>query len=244
MPASLNVFRSYNSILNPGSNTVDIVFPYNPVLIPGPDLSNIGSVDTISFNLNNANSNVSEALSIAPRDIIYRIDNNPQSPLAGNQYLLDTSRFKVDLDVTLPLQGKIESLVFQDTLDFSFQDVDALQSITFIVNTQNGFPLNAGLQIYMVDEDGYVLDSLMTDESLLLKGAPIDGNGVAVGMSEVTTQIDYPTNKLNRLAFVKKLYIKAITSTSDVQNGSSVKFYSTYRLGVKLSAKAKLRIAL
>jgi hypothetical protein len=86
---------------------------------------------------------------------------------------------------------------------------------------------------------GYVLDSLLQDD-IILSSAIVGSNGRVTTATEKNTEIVYPEEKIQRLKKVRKIYVKATTST--YQNGAqNVKIYSDYRLDLKIAGRAKLK---
>jgi hypothetical protein len=202
----------------------------------------IGQSASTSLLLNSSNSNINNVLSNLPRFLIYKIEalSNPPPPATAMQnFIEDSSRFKVDVDISLPLEGRVNQLIFQDTIPFKFQDVDELQSLGLKVFLKNGFPIETKVQVYFADSLDNVLDSVLQD-NILLASALVGSNGRVTTSTEKTTEILYPEEKILRLKRVRKMYVKASTST--FQNGSqNVKIYSDYRLDVKIAGRAKLK---
>jgi hypothetical protein len=232
---------------NPTSSTPIINFiPTNlpvpiPVTIPIPP--QLGQSATSSLMLNSTNSNLNAVLANLPRSLIYQINatSNPQNPQIQN-FIQDSSRFKVDLDISIPLEGSLKNLVFQDTILFKFKDVNELQSLGLKLFLKNGFPIETNVQVYFADSLGSVLDSLLQDK-LLLAAAPVGSNGRVSSSTEKNTEIDYPQEKIERLGKVRKIYVKALTNTFD--NGNrNVKIYSDYRIDLKIAGRAKLKFEL
>ncbi|HRG57930.1 MAG TPA: hypothetical protein PK323_03180 [Bacteroidia bacterium] len=229
---------------NPNSLTpiVNVVSPIFNTPLPIPVPQQIGQSATSNLVLNSSNSNIDNVLSNLPRHLIYKIDalSNPPPPFIPMQnFIEDSSRFKVDVDINIPLEGKLNNLVFQDTIMFKFQDVDELQSLGLKLFFKNGFPIETKVQVYFADTLGYVLDSLLQDD-ILLASAFVGSNGRVTTATEKNTEIIYPEDKILRLKKVRKIFVKATTNT--FQNGTkNVKIYSDYRIDLKISGRAKLK---
>ena len=74
----------------------------------------------------------------------------------------------------------------------------------------------------------------------MLASALVGANGRVTTPTEKNTEILYPEEKILRLKKVRKIYVKASTST--FQNGTqNVKIYSDYRLDLKIAGRAKLK---
>lgn len=238
--ASFQKLQGYSPLsLTPIVNIVSPLFA-NPLPISTP--AQIGQSANSSLLLNKTNSNIDNVLNILPRFLIYKIDalSNPPPPAVSMQnFIEDSSRFKVDVDINIPLEGKLNHLIFQDTIQFKFQEVEELQSLTLKLFFKNGFPIETKVQVYFADTMGYVLDSLLKDD-VLLASAIVGNNGRVTTATEKNTEIIYPEEKILRLKHVRKIYVKASTST--YKNGTqNVKIYSDYRLDLKIAGRAKLK---
>jgi hypothetical protein len=238
--ATFQKLQGYSPLsLTPIINIVSPLFT-NPLPISTPP--QIGQSASTSLLLNSSNSNINNVLSNLPRFLIYKIEalSNPPPPATAMQnFIEDSSRFKVDVDISLPLEGRVNQLIFKDTIPFKFQDVEELQSLGLKVFLKNGFPIETKVQVYFADSLDNVLDSVLQD-NILLASALVGSNGRVTNSTEKTTEILYPEEKIVRLKRVRKMYVKASINT--FQNGSqNVKIYSDYRLDVKIAGRAKLK---
>jgi len=238
--ATFQKLQGYNPLsLTPIINFASTLLN-NPLPISTPQ--QLGQLANSSLLLNSSNSNISNVLTKLPRFLIYKLDalSNPPPPFPLMQnFIEDSSRFKVDVDINLPLEGSLKDIVFQDTIMFKFQEVEELQSLDLKLFFKNGFPIETKVQVYFADTMGYVLDSLLKDD-IILASALVGSNGRVTSATEKNTEINYPEEKILRLKKVRKIYVKGTTST--FQNGSkNVKIYSDYRLDLKIAGRAKLK---
>ncbi len=241
--ASFQKLQGYNPPSStPIINVVSTLFD-DPLPIPIP--SQLGQSATSSLVLNSSNSNINTpngVLSNLPRFLIYKIDalSNPPPPAATiKNFIEDSSKFNVDVDINIPLEGSLKNLIFQDTIMFKFQEVEELQSLGLKLSLKNGFPIETKVQVYFADSIGYVLDSLLQDD-VVIASALVGANGRVTIASEKNIEVLYPEEKILRLKKVRKIYVKASTTT--FQNGNqNVKIYSDYRLDLKIAGRAKLK---
>lgn len=238
--ATFQKLQGYNPLsLTPIINFASTLLN-NPLPISTPQ--QLGQLANSSLLLNSSNSNISNVLTKLPRFLIYKLDalSNPPPPFPLMQnFIEDSSRFKVDVDINLPLEGTLKDIVFQDTIMFKFQEVEELQSLDLKLFFKNGFPIETKVQVYFADTMGYVLDSLLKDD-IILASALVGSNGRVTSATEKNTEINYPEEKILRLKKVRKIYVKGTTST--FQSGSkNVKIYSDYRLDLKIAGRAKLK---
>jgi hypothetical protein len=238
--ATFQKLQGYNPLsLTPIINFASTLLN-NPLPISTPQ--QLGQLANSSLLLNSSNSNISNVLTKLPRFLIYKLDalSNPPPPFPLMQnFIEDSSRFKVDVDINLPLEGTLKDIVFQDTIMFKFQEVEELQSLDLKLFFKNGFPIETKVQVYFADTMGYVIDSLLKDD-IILASALVGSNGRVTSATEKNTEINYPEEKILRLKKVRKIYVKGTTST--FQSGSkNVKIYSDYRLDLKIAGRAKLK---
>jgi hypothetical protein len=238
--ATFQKLQGYNPLsLTPIVNVVSPLFN-NPLPISTP--SQLGQSASSSLLLNISNSNIDDVLTNLPRYLIYKIDalSNPPAPAVQMQnFIEDSSRFKVDVDINIPFEGTLKNLIFQDTISFKFQEVDELQSLGLKLFFKNGFPIETKVQVYFADSLGYVLDSLLQDD-VVLASALVGSNGRVTTATEKNSEILYPEAKILSLKKVRKIYVKGSTNTVD-GGTKNVKIYSDYRLDLKISGRAKLK---
>lgn len=248
MPMVLNFSTlTATSAVNPPF-IVPIAIPaaYNPWNVPYPSFLQIGQNVVDSFSLDKTNSNFKTAVNMSPSAIDYMVDglSNPAgNPLTDQNFVLDTSIFKIDVIAELPLYGYASDFVLQDTMEFGFgSDIDQLEWIRFKINTLNGFPVDATMQVYFADSNYVVLDSLLVPLQQVITGGiigPPDNKVISPTYRHVETVIG--SDRIAGLDDTKYMFIKATLATSD-NGGVSVRFYSDYNLDVKIGAQAQLKI--
>lgn len=212
----------------------------NPIPITSPTPSQIGQSFTTKLVLDNTNSNFNAVLLNRPKYIIYDISTitNPNGKIGPN-FVLDSSKFNVDMEVELPLYGKVSALEIQDTVDFEFGGVDQLKSLMLRANITNGFPMDVGVQIFFTDSTYKTLDSLITPYKIIMPSAQVDNNGKVSVKTNQVTDIELSHDKLEKLKNTRKLLIRGRLNTANNGN-TDVKIYTDYTLDVKMGVKAKL----
>ncbi len=249
MPLELEIMNlSAYSAANP-PHTVDItdnpLFP-NPLTVNSPDVYHVGESDSSNFQFGDNNSQIIDAINMAPEYIYFNIlgKSNPANNPAYENFVLDTSRFAVDVKVVLPLFGSIGGFFIEDTVKFDFNIPDQAKMLEFKVRTVNHFPLDAEIQIYFADQNYKVLDSLFSGKDHhILVAAPVSGPPAyrVIESPPIQPFIFSPDPfleaDLQRLKQARFLLIKAKMST---YNSDLVKIYADYMLDVKLAAKIQL----
>ncbi|MCX7954255.1 MAG: hypothetical protein N3A01_03585 [Bacteroidales bacterium] len=188
------------------------------------------------------------------RNIIY---NNPQYIYVKTQpqivnsthqnFIIDTSKISLNVEVELPLWGKSGKWVLQDTTDFDFEklynDSDNhiynIEFVKFNVFTVNNSPAEAIVQIYLTDTLYNVIDSLFNYGDILHSGV-LDHNGKVIQATSKQTQTTYTGPRLQGLLNVKKALIRATLITAEHGN-RIVKFYATNYVDVKIGVMVKAK---
>ena len=130
--------------------------------------------------MNSNNSNIKALLENLPDKISYNIDVaiNPNGNISnGNDFVFTDKLIDASLDVEIPLSFFATNLTLIDTVDVSLTEQtehNRVNSGTLTLKVDNGFPLEASIQLYLLNENGNVYDSLLT--STLVEAAPVDGN--------------------------------------------------------------------
>jgi hypothetical protein len=238
--ANVSVLNAYT----PGKIAYPVTGTPNPLPIFSPNMSQIGQTLTGSFTLNNTNSNLVNVIKNVPQSFIYKIDSktNPAGSTHSN-FILDSSRFKVDMEVLLPLWGTAKDFILIDTADFELGEdlTDEVESATIRTFNSNGFPMDVAMQVYFTDSLYTKLDSLIDPYQLILKSATVN---------PLTGKVTNPTNKIYdvminharvaKLKNAKHMLIKAVATTTSGGN-VNVKIYSDYKIDVKLGLQAQIK---
>lgn len=229
---------------NPGVTTYPITGSPSPLPILSPNFSQIGQVLTGSYTLNSTNSNIVPVVNNTPKYLIYKINSlsNPSGTTHSN-FVLDTSRFKVDMELELPLWGTAKDFALIDTIDFKMEQAasDNVESVLLRTYNSNGFPIDFDVQVYFVDSMYTKLDSLVVPNQLILKSANINlSTGLVTSPTVKTYDATLDQTRLKKLKTTKYMLVKAVANTT---NGGSmnVKIYSNYRLDVKFGLQVHIK---
>lgn len=209
-----------------------------PVGVPGAP----GLVAATSFTLDKNNSNVQTVVNAEPEYISYDVDATTNVPSGTRNFLLDTSRFSVDLRVELPLVGYASGLSVQDTADFELENVEELQSAIFRLYTSNGFPAQSWTQVYFTDSLYQPLDSLLFDpQDGLVPAALTNAQGIVISPTVKTHDEPFDRSRLERIFQAKKLLIHGLIDTRNAPL-QSVEIHSNNSLLIKIGVRASLKI--
>jgi len=228
----------------PGSIPFQVTGFPTPLPLYSPDMSQIGQTLTGSFTLNSTNSNLATIIKKVPQSFIYQIDSksNPNGATHSN-FILDSSQFKVDMKVELPLYGTAKDFILIDTAEFKMEEnfTDQLESATIRTFNSNGFPLDVAMQVYFVDSTYKKLDSLVQPYQLILKSATVNPiTGKVTNPNDKIYDVVINQARVKNLKTAKYLLIKANATTASGGN-TNVKIYSNYKIDLKLGIQANLK---
>lgn len=230
---------------NPPSSVYPITGSPNPLPIYSPNFTQIGQSLAGSYTLNASNSNIVSVINNTPKKVVYQINSisNPGGPTKQN-FITDSSRFRVDMKVNLPFWGTAKDFQLQDTIDFELDTAleENVESLLFRIYNRNGFPIDVDMQAYLVDSNYVKLDSLISPNQLLLKSAAINAStGLVTTPTEKTLDIIVDNPRFKKLRNMKYVLIKASASTTN-QATTDIKIYNYYSILAKLGVKANLKV--
>ncbi len=214
--------------------------PIPSPLIDYPLMFGQQAVTTIVFDKNN--SNIQQVINGAPRQFVYDIDAGINSPLPSYNFMGDSSEFRADIKMEIPLRGYAAGFTVQDTLDFSIGEIKEIESAEFRLNISNGFPVNVYTQVYFMDDNFNVVDSLLDHaQNHLIEAAEYEADGRTTIPTRRMTDEPFAGNRLQNLLKAKKVLIKGEIQTKDAPT-SMVEIYDDYKIDFKLGVKTKLKI--
>ncbi len=190
-----------------------------------------------NFPLNSSNSNIKALLENLPDKFSFsmQMTTNPLGNIAGsNDFIYSDKLLKAILEMEIPLSFVATNLTLADTVDLNLANKNGannLKSGTITMIADNGFPFDAALQIYMLNDNNTIADSLFTGPNTILK-APLNASYRAIGKTTTTLIIPVSESKMNALYNTKKIVFKTIYNTSN--QPQYMKIYSDYGIDLKL----------
>jgi hypothetical protein len=241
VPANVELYN-VKAVSDKDNKTVPMVFAssVNPFLINHPTKFGATSFDTAIFDRSTVN--IDQALEIGPNNIFYGIRSFSNPAGKAINFVADSSKIKIDLDIEIPLDMKTSLLEFSDTIDLDLTDIDTEDIKSLILHTafENGMPLDLNMQIYLLDQDHRPVDTLFTAANQpIVKSGTLNQEGKVTQSSTKETDVIFHQSQLPLLKKVKYAMIKAGIITSN--NGATfVKLYSTYNLKVNFAIQTEI----
>lgn len=223
-------------------NITSSLLPTLPVNYP--PFSNIGGNDTTIYHFHQGNSNIIDIIEMNPNHLIFEgsVMSNPNSITVPN-FVLDTSHIEADIKLEIPLYGRALNFVLQDTSDINSDDqidIDNLQSLQLNINTDNGFPVDVVLQIYLADSNSVIIDSVFNKETQVLRSG-IVGPAPDYRVTSKThhlLKVPLSNDQLENYKIAERMIISTHATTFESGN-KVVKIYSDYSIYVEVAARAK-----
>ena len=203
-----------------------------------PKLNEVGQSKRTVVTFDKTNSNLAEIISQNPIAVDYDIDGvtNPDPLVQATGFLTDTSSFKLQVDMDLPIHGSAKNFVINDTFAIDLSNYTNVTYGEFKIITDNGMPIDLALQGFFANANGTVIDSFYTTSSLVLRGAPVGANGLPTAVQTNENVIKIEAEKLKRILPAKKLIIRYAFSTTN--NGAvPVKLTATQDVRVRIGVK-------
>jgi hypothetical protein len=247
VPMAMNI-----TTLN-GKSPDGSIFPITglgPIVnINAPTLA--GDVALTQFNLTKSTpgSNIDVVAANRPEFIFYEVagSTNPAGP--ASNFVLDTSKVRLDMEIELPFYGTASNFTVADTIklvasDSTIQanDIEEIQSLLFRLYVNNGFPAQGYVQIYFLDSTNTNrIDSLIVGDNTLFKQAILDGSGRVTQKVERTLDIQITRPQLESLVDkgVRNLLVVSKVESNDM-GATTVIIFQGYHMDVKLGMMVEI----
>jgi len=171
-----------------------------------------------------------------PTKVAYdlQIETDPLGNVSGfTDFAYLNYGIKAYLDVNVPLSLIATNLTLEDTVSVNLATSAQAQQIksgTFTLYADNGFPFSAGMQVYVLNSNNQVSDSLVVPTQSILAGVT-NALGTVIAPTNSTVTIPVGADKMPRLLAAKKLIIEAKFNTNPSVYS---KIYSYYKLNIKM----------
>ncbi|MFK7773860.1 MAG: hypothetical protein AB8F94_17045 [Saprospiraceae bacterium] len=207
-----------------------------------PSLVEVGESKITNIGVNKDNSNLSEIISSNPTQLNYELGalTNPAADPSIRGFVLDNSRFDVDVKMELPVWLSASDFAVEEVSEFDASFFEDIESASFKLITENGLPIEAGVQVYFMDENNVVLDSLFNSGNMtLIPAAEVNTEGEVTAKSSSENIAEFTIDRIAKIKNATQISIKGMVSTAEMGT-VAVKFYTDYGLTFKLGVVAKL----
>lgn len=195
------------------------------------------SIKTVSVNT--GNSNLKPFLENLPDYLSYqgKIIVNPMGNIsASNDFAFLNTGINIYADVDMPLQIRADyfKLVSKSAIDLtSIKQIDNINYGDIVLQCTNGFPFNAILQGYILNEQEQVIDSLFNIPGNVIKEGTVDANNIVIQAIDTKLKINLNQNKLQNLKKCK--FIRFESKFVLPPQPPDIKLLDSYNLDLILS---------
>lgn len=206
----------------------------------GPFIINRATESGLTYNRATSSivlDNAANLLSILPDE--FEIDMelylNPNgNDLSYQDFIHSGASVKAILNINIPLSGSVDSLTLQSYNPVDFENINVPEGfkegiVSLVI--ENGFPLEASLEVSFVNNSGAVIRSLITNDKIT--AATLDPlTKKVIANSKQRFDFVFDNFELNSLSSTQQLQVKAVFDTAN----KSVKIYDSYTLDVQVVA--------
>ncbi len=213
----------------------------DPIYLDYPGLMETDVTKQTVLDLNNTNSNIAEVLNAHPKLIIYSLSAiiNPDEDPNTSGFMTDESAIGVSLETELPIHGTASGFEIEEPIESDLSGLDDIEWAEFKIITDNGLPVDLGIQLYFTNEAGEKIDSLYTDYENITQSAEINGTGDVISSTEKVSYVEITAERMENIKQSNKLLIGATFSTANEGN-TPVKILTTHELNIKVGMKVSL----
>jgi hypothetical protein len=181
-----------------------------------PNFNEVGTSKRTTIKLTQTNSNIVEIINAYPTALDFAFDACPNPDLNNKSagHVADNAHIKMKMDATIPMVLAAKNFVLLDSIDIDFSKFQEVQTAEFKINTDNSIPVDILMQAYFMSASGQVLDSLVQDNTLVLKSAVTNATGQVTRSTSNTSFIKIAAEKLNKVRGAKWLLVKFELTTS------------------------------
>lgn len=208
---------------------------------PYPALDEVGETKDTTFTFDEANSNIEDVLGSRPVALDYKVNavTNPDSLSNVRGFVTDSSYYRIQVEVDLPLHGRASGFGVVDTFDLDFGSYDDVKEAEFKLVADNTMPLDIDAQIYFLDENGVALDSLFSGgRERIVKSAEVNAAGEVVIPVSNATFSTFPAARFDKILTAKKLALQAFFSTT-YEGQQSIKVFADQKAEIRMGMKLK-----
>jgi len=181
-----------------------------------PLLVERGTSKKTILQIDYTNSNIVEVFDTQPTELEYGLTaiTNPEDDEDLTVFIEDTSTFKAEIIVEVPVVGRVENFIATENFDVPFADIDAISEGEFKLIVENELPIGATLQFYFLKGNKLIIDSLFQAIPQLIEPANIDETGNVTQAIETTTFIPISAAKMANIIEADRVKVKATFQTA------------------------------
>lgn len=193
------------------------------------------------ISINNGNSNINPFLSNLPSKLTYQgsININPLGNVSSfNDFAFYNQSLNVLADLNIPMNFNANYFKLQSISSASFNKVNQLNNVksgVLNLNATNGYPFDAILQVYLLDKNKNVIDSLFEPGYNKIAAGQINSSNIVT--QPVNSVLKVPISKQKVENLQKTAFIKLVSVFNMPPNPPSIVLYDTYDISIGIVAE-------
>lgn len=194
-----------------------------------------------SVHLDESNSNVDAFLETLPKEIGYdlEVEINPLGNISGYHDFYDMDApVGVFINASMPLSLLAEDLTLEDTLAIGLDGVSGLNQLVLYVDVENGFPLDADIEIGILDLNDKIISRVFSPT--LIESGVLGLDGKVSQSTASNHKIVLNSKDIERIKANGKILLTVKFNTPGNQRTI---LYDTYLLDYKVKADANITIS-
>lgn len=191
-----------------------------------------------------ANSNLKAFIENMPDKIVFQAKaqiNPVPGAVAGQDFVYNISKTALRTQILFPMGFSFNQLLLMDTVPYKIQlteELERIKSLKIFLLCENTYPFDLDAQVYILNDQGVVLDSLLEEHFIPSAQVSLSGSE-NVPIQKTLTGVLEGNRKdvlLNNQRLVWKLRFNGPVGTTPPV------FYDFYKLKTRLVASAVVRI--
>lgn len=219
-------------------------FADNPQTINAAPVANHGEVVNTIFEINENNSNLRDLLASSPDEMVFNLSGYSNYDSDQSNWLDTESAMDITAKVSIPMSFQINAFEYENEVELDdLSQLEGTQELTLLINTVNQLPLDGSLDLFMLDEDSVVINSV---EGSVLFSSPtqFDANGrvlePSMGRSEITLNADQIAALIEATTLKTVIRLESYNASQD----EFVEVFADYTLQLKIGIAGTVSVDL
>ncbi len=207
-----------------------------------PTIEERGEIKQTSFSFSQQNSNIKELFKDKIVELNYDIDAiaNPDKDTEIVNFVDSNSYFTVDVNVEIPLLGAARYFVVKNDSEADLSELEDAKSVEFKTIIENQFPADVKVQLYFMDDNNKILDSLFDSSWFIVEAAELGSDQKTTNYKPVTKFTEVTEEKLTNILESTKVETHVGLNNTEDYSGN-LWLYDDYSVSVKLGALIQLK---
>lgn len=217
-------------------------FPDNPQIADAAPVADFGDYVNTSLIIDNTNSNIQDLLKGSPDEMVFNLRGYSNYQSTQSNWLDDESAMDITAKVSIPLSFSMDGFEFDNEVELDdLSDLEGTKDLTLLVNTISEFPFDGILDLYMLDEDSMVMNSI-EGSVLLTTPTQFDASGKVSEPSENRTEISLDAQAIDDLIHASTLKFIIRLDSYNAAQGEFVEVFADYDLQLKIGVSGTVSV--